>query len=222
MIGGEIENVCFSMVGRARKNCSVEEICYDLVIHHTRYNLLQLSIQSVLSMATCLHQASGCLTYHATKPGHVTFSLHCWRTVTFSSRASVSSYNPKPRRFLRSRKYNWHWHTSAVSFFRHTIIIILLHSRYYPVSVSTEPYVAQSSTGSQKKIVNLFEGYVQCDTFASEYQGSEHILMVNIFENRVLRRIFGVCEGRGNRGIKEDYIIWSFMLWTPHQISFGW
>jgi hypothetical protein len=71
--------------------------------------------------------------------------------------------------------------------------------------------VAQSSTGSQKKSLNLYEGYVQCDNFASEYQGSQHILTVNIFENRVLRRIFWVCEGRGN-GIGEDYIIWSFML----------
>ena len=43
---------------------------------------------------------------------------------------------------------------------------------------------------------------------------------LRVFENRVLRRIFGPKRDKVT-GNGEDYITRSFMLCTPHQISFG-
>ena len=46
----------------------------------------------------------------------------------------------------------------------------------------------------------------------------EHRLRV--FENRVLRKLFGPRETR-DQGSKDGYVTRSFMICTPHQISFG-
>jgi hypothetical protein len=43
---------------------------------------------------------------------------------------------------------------------------------------------------------------------------------LRVFENKVLRRIFGPKERRGN-GSGEDYVTRSFMQCIPHQILFG-
>jgi hypothetical protein len=43
---------------------------------------------------------------------------------------------------------------------------------------------------------------------------------VRVFENKVLRRIFGPKRDEVTGG-GEDYITRSFILCTPHQISFG-
>jgi hypothetical protein len=43
---------------------------------------------------------------------------------------------------------------------------------------------------------------------------------LRVFENRVLRRIFGPKRDEVT-GTGKDYITRSFMLCTPHQISFG-
>jgi len=43
---------------------------------------------------------------------------------------------------------------------------------------------------------------------------------LRVFENRVLRRIFGP-ERDMVMGIGEDYIMTSFMVYTPHQIFMG-
>jgi hypothetical protein len=42
-----------------------------------------------------------------------------------------------------------------------------------------------------------------------------------VFENRVLRRIKLSLRGNNYQASGEDYITRSFMLCTPHQISFG-
>jgi hypothetical protein len=42
---------------------------------------------------------------------------------------------------------------------------------------------------------------------------------LRVFENMVLRRIFGPKRDEITSG--EDYITRSFILCTPHQISFG-
>ena len=42
-----------------------------------------------------------------------------------------------------------------------------------------------------------------------------------VIENRELRKIFGP-KGRKWQAGGENYIIWSCMLCTPHQTSFGW
>jgi len=41
------------------------------------------------------------------------------------------------------------------------------------------------------------------------------------FENRVLKKEFGP-KGMRYKGSGEDYVTWSLMLCTPHQILFGW
>jgi hypothetical protein len=43
---------------------------------------------------------------------------------------------------------------------------------------------------------------------------------LRVFENKVLRRIFGPKRDEEQES-GEDYITRSFMLCTPHQISFG-
>jgi hypothetical protein len=43
---------------------------------------------------------------------------------------------------------------------------------------------------------------------------------LRVFENKVLRRIFGPKRDEVT-GSGEDYITKSFMLCTPHQVSFG-
>jgi hypothetical protein len=43
---------------------------------------------------------------------------------------------------------------------------------------------------------------------------------LRVFQNKVLRRIFGPKRDDVT-GSGEDYITRSFMLSTPHQISFG-
>jgi hypothetical protein len=43
---------------------------------------------------------------------------------------------------------------------------------------------------------------------------------LRVFENKVLRRIFGPKRDEV-RGSGEDYITRSFMLCTSHQVSFG-
>jgi hypothetical protein len=58
----------------------------------------------------------------------------------------------------------------------------------------------------------------RCETLSVTSRG-EHRLRV--FENRVLRRIFGPKRVEVT-GCGEDYVTRSFMLCTPHQISFGW
>jgi hypothetical protein len=42
-----------------------------------------------------------------------------------------------------------------------------------------------------------------------------------VFENRVLRRIFGPKKDEVTEGSGEDYITRSFMICTHHQILFG-
>jgi hypothetical protein len=44
---------------------------------------------------------------------------------------------------------------------------------------------------------------------------------VTVFENRVLRRIFGPKRDEVTGEWREDYITRSFTLCTPHQVSFG-
>jgi hypothetical protein len=45
-------------------------------------------------------------------------------------------------------------------------------------------------------------------------------LRLRVFEDRVLRRIFGPKRGEG-RGIKENFIMRSLMICTAHPIMFG-
>jgi hypothetical protein len=43
---------------------------------------------------------------------------------------------------------------------------------------------------------------------------------LRVFENRVLRRIFGLLRNR-YQGSGESYIMRSLMIYTPHPILFG-
>jgi hypothetical protein len=43
---------------------------------------------------------------------------------------------------------------------------------------------------------------------------------LRVFQNRVLRRIFGPKRGKINRGMEKNYIMRTLMNCTPHHILF--
>jgi len=57
-----------------------------------------------------------------------------------------------------------------------------------------------------------------CETWSLTLR---EVRRLRVFENRVLRRIFGPKRNGVNRGSGENYIMRSLMICTPHPTLFG-